>query len=248
MNKDTVKGKNILITGATSGIGKTIARQFAGEGARAVLVGRRQEILQKLKEELGENTITAACDLSKTDDINKIFQICKENQCKLNGLVHCAGIAGLSGVRAFDSEEAMNMMQVNTFSFVELCKRFASKRNSYDESGIVAISSISSILNDPGMILYSMSKSALNSAVKTMSKEFMKRKIRVNGILPANVKTQMFLGGEDTLEDFMERSLERQPLGIIDTEQVSYLAEFLLSDNAKYITGECIVMSGGMTY
>lgn len=96
--------------------------------------------------------------------------------------------------------------------------------------------------------MYSMSKSALNSAVKTMSKEFMKRKIRVNGILPANVKTQMFLGGEDTLEDFMERSLERQPLGIIDTEQVSYLAEFLLSDNAKYITGECIVMSGGMTY
>ena len=72
MNKDTVKGKNILITGATSGIGKTIARQFAGEGARVVLVGRRQEILQKLKEELGENTITAACDLSKTDDINKI--------------------------------------------------------------------------------------------------------------------------------------------------------------------------------
>ena len=179
MNKDTVKGKNILITGATSGIGKTIARQFAGEGARVVLVGRRQEILQKLKEELGENTITAACDLSKTDDINKIFQICKENQCKLNGLVHCAGIAGLSGVRAFDSEEAMNMMQVNTFSFVELCKRFASKRNSYDESGIVAISSISSILNDPGMILYSMSKSALNSAVKTMSKEFMKSSLEI---------------------------------------------------------------------
>ena len=79
MNKDTVKGKNILITGATSGIGKTIARQFAGEGARVVLVGRRQEILQELKEELGENTITAACDLSKTDDIDKIFQICKEN-------------------------------------------------------------------------------------------------------------------------------------------------------------------------
>ena len=205
--------------------------------------------MQKLKEELGENTITAACDLSKTDDINKIFQICKENQCKLNGLVHCAGIAGLSGVRAFDSEEAMNMMQVNTFSFVELCKRFASKRNSYDESGIVAISSISSILNDPGMILYSMSKSALNSAVKTMSKEFMKRKIRVNGILPANVKTQMFLGGEDTLDFFLHgKTPQAGNKHILITEQVSYLAEFLLSDNAKYITGECIVMSGGMTY
>lgn len=112
----------------------------------------------------------------------------------------------------------------------------------------MAISSISSIRNDAGMILYSMSKAALNSAVKTMSKEFLKRKIRVNGILPANVKTDMFVSGEDTFEDFMETALERQPLGIIDTEQVSYLAEFLLSDNAKYITGELIVMSGGMTY
>ena len=58
----------------------------------------------------------------------------------------------------------------------------------------------------------------------------------------------MFVSGEDTFEDFMETALEGQPLGIIDTEQVSYLAEFLLSDNAKYITGELIVMSGGMTY
>ena len=56
------------------------------------------------------------------------------------------------------------------------------------------------------------------------------------------------MSGEDTFEDFMETALERQPLGIIDTEQVSYLAEFLLSDNAKYITGELIVMNGGMTY
>ena len=98
------------------------------------------------------------------------------------------------------------------------------------------------------MILYSMSKAALNSAVKTMSKEFLKRKIRVNGILPANVKTDMFLNGEDTFEDFMETALQRQPLGIIDTEQVSNLAEFLLSDNAKYITGELVVISGGMEY
>lgn len=78
MNKDTVKGKNILITGATSGIGKTIARQFAGEGARVVLVGRRQEILQKLKEELGENTITAAVICQKQTTLIKFFKFARK--------------------------------------------------------------------------------------------------------------------------------------------------------------------------
>lgn len=248
MNCNALKDKNILITGATSGIGKTIAEQFAKEGARLVLVGRREEILRQLQKDFGQDTITIPCDLSKTEDIEKIFTVCRENACKLNGLVHCAGIAEMCGIRMFETEDAMNMMNVNTFSFVELCKHFSVKKNSYDASGVVAISSISSIRNDAGMILYSMSKAALNSAVKTMSKEFLKRKIRVNGILPANVKTDMFVSGEDTFEDFMETALERQPLGIIDTEQVSYLAEFLLSDNAKYITGELIVMSGGMTY
>ena len=248
MNGNALNEKNILITGATSGIGKTIAEQFAKEGARLVLVGRRKEILQDLQKNLGQNTIAIPCDLGKIEEIEKIFTVCREKECKLNGLVHCAGIAEMCGVRSFETETAMNMMNVNTFSFVELCKRFSAKKNSCDGAGIVAISSISSIRNDEGMILYSMSKAALNSAIKTISKEFLKRKIRVNGILPANVKTDMFLSGEDTFEDFMETALKRQPLGIIDMEQVSCLAEFLVSDNARYITGELIVISGGMTY
>ena len=139
-------------------------------------------------------------------------------------------------------------MDVNTFSFVELGKYFSLKKYSANESAIVAISSISSILNDPGMIQYSASKAALNAAVKTMAKEFLRRKIRVNAILPANVNTKMFTSGEDVIENFMETSLERQPLGIIETDQIAYLTEFLLSDNAKYITGETVVVGGGISY
>ena len=98
------------------------------------------------------------------------------------------------------------------------------------------------------MIQYSASKAALNAAVKTMAKEFLRRKIRVNAILPANVNTKMFTSGEDVIENFMETSLERQPLGIIETDQIAYLTEFLLSDNAKYITGETVVVGGGISY
>lgn len=128
MNCNALKDKNILITGATSGIGKTIAEQFAKEGARLVLVGRREEILRQLQTDFGQDTITIPCDLSKTEDIEKIFTVCRENACKLNGLVHCAGIAEMCGIRMFETEDAMNMMNVNTFSFVELCKRFSGKK------------------------------------------------------------------------------------------------------------------------
>ena len=109
MNCNALKDKNILITGATSGIGKTIAEQFAKEGARLVLVGRREEILRQLQKDFGQNTITIPCDLSKTEDIEKIFTVCRENTCKLSGLVHCAGIAEMCGIRMFETEDAMNI-------------------------------------------------------------------------------------------------------------------------------------------
>ena len=80
MNCNALKDKNILITGATSGIGKTIAEQFAKEGARLVLVGRREEILRQLQKDFGQNTFTIHCALRKTEDIEKIFCVCCENR------------------------------------------------------------------------------------------------------------------------------------------------------------------------
>ncbi len=240
--------KNILVTGATSGIGYEIACQFDQEGANLMLVGRTEKKLEEMKHKFTGNTVTIPYDLLNLEDIETIFQTAKEKLGKLNGMVHCAGIAETSVIKANETEVIKRNMDVNTFSFVELGKYFSLKKYSANESAIVAISSISSILNDPGMIQYSASKAALNAAVKTMAKEFLRRKIRVNAILPANVNTKMFTSGEDVIENFMETSLERQPLGIIETDQIAYLTEFLLSDNAKYITGETVVVGGGISY
>ncbi len=243
-----LKNKNILITGATSGIGYEIACQFAREGADLVLTGRNEQKLSAMLTEFQGNAIAVPYDLMNTENIEKIFQITKEKIGKLDGMVHCAGMAENSIVKANDMDAMKRVMVLNAFSFVELGKYFSMKKYSNNESAIVAVSSIASILNDPGMVQYSASKAALNAEVKTMAKEFMKRKIRVNAILPANVNTEMFTSGVDVIEGFMEKALERQPLGIIDPEQIAYLAEFLLSENAKYITGELFVISGGMAY
>lgn len=243
-----LKNKNILITGATSGIGYEIACQFAREGANLVLTGRTQEKLASMERELPGNVISVPFDLMNLENIEDIFQRSKEQLGKLDGLVHCAGMADNSIVKANDIDAMKRVMDLNAFSFVELGKYFSVKKYSNNESAIVAISSISAILNDPGMVQYSASKAALNAAVKTMAKEFLKRKIRVNAILPANVNTEMFTSGTDVIEGFMEKALERQPIGIIDPKQIAYLTEFLLSENAKYITGELLVVGGGIAY
>lgn len=243
-----LKDKNILITGATSGIGYEMAHQFAEEGANLILTGRKQGKLADMETELPGNIVSVPFDLMNLGDIEEIFQTAKERLGKLDGMVHCAGMADNSIVKANDMDAMKRVMDLNAFSFVELGKYFSMNKYSVNGSAVVAVSSIASILNDPGMVQYSASKAALNAAVKTMAKEFLKRKIRVNAILPANVNTEMFTSGTDVIEDFMEKALERQPIGIIAPEQIAYLAEFLLSENAKFITGELLVIGGGMAY
>ena len=248
MNLNSLKGKRILVIGATSGIGEKTAYMLAEQGCHLILVGRNKKKLQELKKNLDEDTVTIEYDLHDLDNIEHIFLTSKDNSIKLDGMIYSAGIAKNSIVRANDWRDLEEVLQINCMAFVEVAKYFAMKKYCNDGASIVAISSIASLLNDAGMVQYSASKSALNSAVKTMAKEFVKRKIRVNGILPANVNTDMFLSGKEYIENFMETALERQPLGIIEMEQVGYLSEFLISDCSKYITGELITMGGGMSY
>lgn len=245
---NSLNNKTYLITGATSGIGRETAYILAEQGCRLVITGRNEEQLKMMEKKLPCDTLIIPYDLQDLDNIEQIFLCCKEKNVKLDGLIHSAGIAKNAIIRANEWRELEEVMRVNCLSFIELGKYFGMKKYSNDGAAVVAISSIASCLNDAGMVQYSASKSALNSAVKTMSKEFVKRRIRVNAILPANVNTEMFLSGQEYIEDFMENALKRQPLGIIDVEQVVYLIEFLLSDNSKYITGEWIAMGGGMTY
>lgn len=248
MLQNTINDKTYLITGASSGIGQCVAYKLKEQGCRLVLTGRNKDPLELMKKNMLGQAEYIPFDLADLDHIEYIFEFCREKGFKLDGMVHSAGIAKNAIIRANDWRDFEEVMRVNCLSFVELGKYFGLKKYSNEGASIVAISSIASQLHDTGMTQYSASKAALNSTVKTMAKEFLKRKIRVNAVLPANVNTNMFLSGQDYIEDFMENALTRQPLGIVDVEQVAYLIEFLLSDNAKYITGEWITIGGGMSY
>lgn len=233
----------ILITGASSGIGRITAEYLASCGYNLILVSRsHNRLLEVAKDVKSKKSIICPMDLCELSKIKSIFDLCKTNGIKLTGMVHCAGIGPIIPVKNNDINSMQATMTTNYFSFVELCKYFGQKKYSEDNASIVAVSSISPLTCYPGSCNYAASKSAINTAVKVISREYLRRKIRVNAVLPGYVNTPM---GPDE-NDFSY--IEQQPFGIIQAQYISYMIEFLLSDKAKYITGSLIPISGGMDF
>lgn len=232
--------KTILVTGCTSGIGLGVSRYLYGQGYSLLLVGRNEEKLKRVSAET-DNAPHVVCDLEDDNQIQGIFDYCINRELKLGGMVHCAGLGAEAPIRIMRGTDMKRLMQVHYFAFLELCKLFYSRKISEDGAGIVAISSISSITKRKGSALYAASKNALNTAVQVASKEFIKRLIRVNAILPAYVDTHFI----DNIEELMDVS-KVQPMGLIPTTAIAETVEFLLSDKSKYITGALIPVTAGM--
>lgn len=250
-------GKNHLIIGATSGIGETCVHRLARDSDHLLLVGRNKDKLEGLKQQYaGKTTITPICyDLMDLDHMDTIFHTCTENQIKLDGMVYSAGMDGTWPIKVNNTKQMLQMMTVNCFAFVETARKFYSARISNEDSSIIAISSIASLMPDVGMSSYSASKAALNSYVKTMAKEFIRRKIRVNAILPGAVCTPMTKEKEDLLTNvtstgkrFSSASDHAQQLGMIPSDIIAAYVEFLLSDQSYYTTGELITIGAGRVY
>lgn len=231
--------KNILITGASSGIGKEISLYLAKQGTTVILIGRNEERLREIKEQIGDKAYTYVCDLNHTEKIRGIFDFCRENGLKLDGMVHSAGISEPMPVRSVSIQNVEETMRVNCMSFAELGKYFGGKRYSNEQASVVAISSLAATRPVMGQVSYA----ALNSMVEVMSKEFLKRKIRVNAIMPSYVDTPMVAEGG---RFGMNNGIDQMPLGVIEPIQIAYLTEFLLSDRSKYITGAAIPVSAGV--
>lgn len=246
-------GKCILITGATSGIGEACTRLLADTNSTLVIIGRNEEKLKLLESELPGNILPICYDLNDLTNLKSIYDICKKNEIKFDGMVYSAGMDGTWPVKVNSITSMQQMMNVNCFAFVELGKYFYSKRFSNDGASIVAISSLASLTAEMGMISYSASKAALNSAVRTMAKEFVRRKIRVNAILPGGVSSPMatkkgaLLVGVSSEEQTISTK-DEQPLGMIPTEIIAEQVRYLLSDRSLFTTGELITISGGRTY
>jgi NAD(P)-dependent dehydrogenase (short-subunit alcohol dehydrogenase family) len=236
-------GKNILVTGASSGIGRGIAIAAAEAGAFVVLVSRNEDNLRETAAKCGEKCAVESCDLTADmDKLPRFIMNLAKKYGAFSGLVHSAGIVVQQPLKTVRSTNLIEMFSINCVSAVMLVKGL-SAYGSYNENGcsVVLISSVSGHAGVPGQLGYCASKAALELSAKTMALELVSQKIRVNTIAPATIQTSM-INNIDTNTDHFRY---KHPSGIGTVDDITGGAIYLLSDTSKYVTGTTLFIDGG---
>ncbi len=248
MNKvcyPSLKDKNFLITGATSGIGKGISLDLLKQGSLVIGVGRDGS---KIKNELlsNPNFIFVSLDLNKIEEIENVITDCVNSHGKLDGIVNCAGIEETIPLKIYNYDKIKSIFDINVFASVEILRVFSKKKISNNNSSVIFISSVMSELGKPGLVGYCGSKAAILGIVNSASLELAKRKIRVNSISPGIVMTKMV---ENLFMKISEENIENikdmHPLGIGQVQYITPFLLFLLSNQSFWITGQNIKVDGG---
>ena len=243
-----LNNKNIIITGASSGIGRQCAITFSQFGANIILVARNKEKLVQTFNELDKgNHVIFAQDLTEYDKLEEIINVSVVKIGRISGLVHSAGIEMTLPLRGMQPSYYEEMFSVNAIAGFELAK-IISKKKYIDKDGtsFVFISSILGLLGKPGLIAYCASKGALISGTKAMALELAKKNIRVNCILPGVVETEMSNKIYENLPEESKKSIvNMHPLGLGKPEDIANSCAFLLSDASRWITGTNLIVDGG---
>ncbi|NLX90376.1 MAG: SDR family oxidoreductase [Firmicutes bacterium] len=248
INPLDLTGKHILVTGASSGIGKATAIYISKLGAKVTLVARNEKKLEDTLSKLeGEGHSVYPFDLKQVEEIEGLINNIVSQKGALNGLVHCSGIATMRPLSMTRTAFLHDMMLLNFYAYVELI-RCSSKKNNFTEgASFIGISSARSISGDKSQTAYCSSKAAMDAATRCMAKELATKKIRVNTVIAGFIKTamyDMFVGnaGEEAVNSYI---LGRQYLGMGETVDVANAVAYLLSDAAKFITGTGLIVDGG---
>ncbi len=238
--------KTILITGAASGIGRKISEILSKE--YCLILSDRDE--SKLKETLElcsnkENHITLIINLQELESIKpKIESFLSKNEISINGFVHSAGMMKIMKMKTVGIKDVQQIFSVNLFSAIEIISTLLKKK--INDSNLENIVFISAILGNFGATahnLYSSTKAGIDGLMRSLALE-LAPKTRVNSVLPGGVKTPMSeLAFSDP--EILAKAQKEYPLGIGDPIDIAKAVEFLLSDNARWVTGQQFIVDGG---
>jgi len=246
-------GRHFLVTGASSGIGRSTALLLYRLGARLSVVDRDEQGLASLCAELSpelreaDPLVPHIADLSDTAAIEGLVARCVAANGLLHGVVHCAGIQAIAPVRTLKIDGWRKILAVNTEAALMLGKSMSSKKVYAGENGsIVFISSVMGMVGSVGAVAYSMSKAALDGMARSLSLELAPRRIRVNCVAPGYVRTPLFEQTETLWDDATKKAVEDlHPLGFGQPEDVANAVAFLAADTGRWITGSVLVVDGG---
>lgn len=248
-NPFSLAGKKIVITGASSGIGKAIAFECAKAGATLLLLARDKGRLENTFRSLvpGNHRIIPV-DLDQNNEVESIISDFSESNGSIDGFVHSAGILMTVPLQMMKPGQYEKLFSINVIAGFNLARIISKKKYIDPDRGgsFVFISSIRAICGQESAIGYCASKGAISSGIKAMALELAPKKIRVNALLPAVVKTEM----TESLfamvpEQSRQKMTDDHPLGLGTPEDVALAAVYLLSDAAKWMTGNNLVIDGG---
>lgn len=241
-NPFTLEGKTILVTGASSGIGRGIAIACSKMGATVIINGRNEQRLAETMTEMqGEENISLAADLSDSNSLTGMVS----RLPKLDGIVHCAGIGQRVLCKQLQEADLDTMMDVNFKAPVMLQTEILKQKKINKGASIVFIASIASDSPSIGNAVYSASKGAIISYANCLALELAPRLIRVNCILPAMIWTDLILKGGITEEELKEDEKKYPLKRYGKPEDIANLSIYLLSNAAAWMTGSSIKITGG---
>lgn len=243
-NPFSLVGKTILITGASSGIGRTTAIECSKLGATCVITGRNEERLQETMNQLvGDGHQYIIADISSQEGIDELVA---QTPC-LDGLINNAGISKSRPISFYKQAELESIFQTNAFAPMLIVKTILKKKKLNRGASIVFTSSTAAFMSSFGNGIYGASKAALMSYMHYCARELADKGIRANAVHPAMIDTPLIHDASFSEED-MQKDMQRYPLKRYGKpEEVAHMMIYLLSDASAWVTGQSYIIDGGIS-
>ena len=250
MRNGKLTDKVAVVTGASKGIGAGIAKHLALEGASVVVnYASSKTDADKVVDEItkrGEKAVAIQGNVAKKADVERLFAVSKKAFGKIDILVNNAGVYQFSPLEEITEEEFHREFNTNVLGMM-LATQEALKHFGPEGGSVINIGSLASSLTPPTAVIYNATKGAVDAITRTLAKELGPRKIRVNSINPGMVITEGAIAGGYTEGDMRKMFESQTPLGRVgETDDIAPAAVFFASDDSKWITGETLLIAGGL--